>query len=71
MHLRAMVPACGVSMSVDRGIDNNEDPNIIDGKMYEMTAPMRTYGNTQPIVKFLDLTKQYQLTTVYFIWKCE
>jgi hypothetical protein len=24
---------------VDRGIDNNEDRNIIDGKMYEMTAP--------------------------------
>jgi uncharacterized protein YjiK len=25
---------------VDRGIDNNIDPNIIDGKMYEMTAPI-------------------------------
>jgi hypothetical protein len=24
---------------VARGIDNNEDPDIIDGKMYEMTAP--------------------------------
>jgi sugar lactone lactonase YvrE len=24
---------------VDRGIDNNDNPNIIDGKMYEMTAP--------------------------------
>ncbi|HEX6268593.1 MAG TPA: hypothetical protein VFZ43_00020 [Anaerolineales bacterium] len=24
---------------VDRGIDNNSDPNIIDGKMYEMTTP--------------------------------
>jgi parallel beta-helix repeat protein len=24
---------------VDRGIDNNSNPNIIDGKMYEMTAP--------------------------------
>ena len=24
---------------VDRGIDNNDDPNIIDGKMYELTAP--------------------------------
>lgn len=24
---------------VDRGIDNNDDPNIIDGKIYEMTAP--------------------------------
>lgn len=26
---------------VDRGIDNNTDPNIIDGKMYEMSAPVR------------------------------
>ncbi|UCE00845.1 MAG: SMP-30/gluconolactonase/LRE family protein [Chloroflexota bacterium] len=24
---------------VDRGIDNNTDPNIVDGKMYEVTAP--------------------------------
>jgi hypothetical protein len=24
---------------VDRGIDNNTDPNIVDGKMYEMSAP--------------------------------
>ena len=24
---------------VDRGIDNNPNPNIIDGKMYELTAP--------------------------------
>jgi sugar lactone lactonase YvrE len=24
---------------VDRGIDNNDNPNIVDGKMYEMTAP--------------------------------
>jgi hypothetical protein len=24
---------------VDRGIDNNYDPNIVDGKMYEMSAP--------------------------------
>ena len=24
---------------VDRGIDNNTDPNITDGKMYEITAP--------------------------------
>ena len=31
---------------VDRGIDNNTDPNIIDGKMYEMSAP----SNTQPTV---------------------
>jgi hypothetical protein len=26
---------------VDRGIDNNSDPKIIDGKLYEMTAPTR------------------------------
>jgi len=25
---------------VDRGIDNNENPNIIDGKLYELTAPL-------------------------------
>ena len=24
---------------LDRGIDNNSDPNIIDGKMFELTAP--------------------------------
>jgi uncharacterized protein YjiK len=24
---------------IDRGIDNNRDPNIVDGKMYEMTTP--------------------------------
>ena len=36
---------------VDRGIDNNENPNIIDGKMYEMTAPVSgTPGNTPPVV---------------------
>ncbi len=35
---------------VARGIDNNVDPNIIDGKMYEMTAPSITPGNTFPTV---------------------
>jgi hypothetical protein len=25
---------------LDRGIDNNTDPNIIDGRMYEMSAPL-------------------------------
>ena len=24
---------------VDRGIDNNDDPNIVDGKLYELTVP--------------------------------
>jgi hypothetical protein len=24
---------------VDRGVDNNDDPDIVDGKMYEVTAP--------------------------------
>jgi uncharacterized protein YjiK len=33
---------------VDRGIDNNTDPNIIDGKMYEMTAPA-TFSKTDPL----------------------
>jgi len=36
---------------VDRGVDNNNDPNIIDGKMYEMTAPVPiTPGNIPPVV---------------------
>jgi VCBS repeat-containing protein len=35
---------------VDRGIDNNTDPNIIDGKMYEMTSPSITEGNSPPAV---------------------
>jgi VCBS repeat-containing protein len=36
---------------VDRGIDNNTDPNIIDGKMFELTAPDPiTTGNLPPVV---------------------
>jgi hypothetical protein len=36
---------------IDRGIDNNSDPNIIDGKMYELTAPQSTTpGNLPPSV---------------------
>ncbi len=36
---------------VDRGIDNNSDPQIIDGKMYELTAPQPiTPGNLPPSV---------------------
>lgn len=36
---------------VDRGIDNNADPNIIDGKMFEITAPgLITPGNLPPTV---------------------
>jgi hypothetical protein len=35
---------------VDRGIDNNNDPRIIDGKMYEMTAPSSGSSNTAPVV---------------------
>ncbi len=36
---------------VDRGIDNNANPNIIDGRMYEMTAPVPgSPGNTPPVV---------------------
>ena len=31
---------------VDRAIDNNNDPRIIDGKMYEMTAPSSGSGPT-------------------------
>ena len=33
---------------VDRGIDNNTDPDIIDGKMYEMTAPA-TFSKIDPL----------------------
>ncbi|HBY97124.1 MAG TPA: hypothetical protein DEP84_24795, partial [Chloroflexi bacterium] len=32
---------------VDRGVDNNSDPNIIDGKMYEMTVPLPTSTPTE------------------------
>lgn len=36
---------------VDRGIDNNANPNIIDGKMFEVTAPSTiTPGNLPPVV---------------------
>jgi hypothetical protein len=31
---------------VDRGVDNNNDPNIVDGKMYEMSAPSVTPTKT-------------------------
>ena len=24
---------------VDRGVDNNNDPNAVDGKLYELTTP--------------------------------
>ena len=44
---------------VDRGIDNNIDPNIIDGKMYEMSAPssvMPTVTNSPTITGTLTLT---------------
>jgi uncharacterized protein YjiK len=36
---------------VDRGIDNNNDPNAVDGKLYEMTTPAANPpGNTPPSV---------------------
>jgi VCBS repeat-containing protein len=37
---------------VDRGLDNNQFPNEVDGKMYEMTAPVSTppITNTPPLV---------------------
>jgi hypothetical protein len=34
---------------VDRGIDNDNDPNIIDGKLYEMSAPS---SGTSPTATF-------------------
>jgi hypothetical protein len=33
---------------VDRGVDNNDDPNIIDGKMYELTAPTGSPTSAPP-----------------------
>ncbi|HET9496674.1 MAG TPA: hypothetical protein VFR15_20795, partial [Chloroflexia bacterium] len=36
---------------VDRGVDNNSDPNIVDGKLFEITAPPPlTPGNLPPVV---------------------
>jgi len=36
---------------LDRGIDNNSDPNIVDGKMFELTAPVPTPPvNAPPVV---------------------
>jgi hypothetical protein len=36
---------------VDRGIDNNDDPNIVDGKIFEITAPAPvTPSNAPPVV---------------------
>jgi hypothetical protein len=36
---------------VDRGIDNNANPKIVDGKMYEVTAPSTLPpGNLPPVV---------------------
>ena len=36
---------------VDRGVDNNSDPNAVDGKLYEMTTPAPgTPANTPPVV---------------------
>jgi uncharacterized protein YjiK len=35
---------------VDRAVDNNDNPNIIDGKMFELTAPVSgTPGNMPPM----------------------
>jgi sugar lactone lactonase YvrE len=35
---------------VDRGIDNNSDPRIVDGKIYEFTSPFGSSGNQPPSV---------------------
>ncbi len=32
---------------VDRGVDNDKFPNVIDGKMYEMTAPPPLFSDNQ------------------------
>jgi uncharacterized protein YjiK len=38
---------------VDRGVDNNSDPNITDGRMYEITAP----ASRTPLQTFTPTTK--------------
>jgi hypothetical protein len=35
---------------VDRGVDNNSDPNENDGKMYELTAPQPGATNSPPTI---------------------
>jgi cadherin domain-containing protein len=35
---------------VDRGVDNNNDPNAVDGKLYEMTTPGGPPGNNPPVI---------------------
>ena len=40
---------------VDRGIDNNVDPNIVDGKLFELSAPTPSPpSNTPPVVSAGD-----------------
>jgi hypothetical protein len=34
----------------DRGVDNNSDPNEVDGKIYEMTAPQTVPPNQDPTI---------------------
>ena len=49
---------------IDRGIDNNEDPKIVDGKMYEMTAPPFTPTVDSPPVAAKDVASTAQNTPV-------
>jgi uncharacterized protein YjiK len=35
---------------VDRGVDNNSDPNAVDGKLYEMTTPGGPPVNNPPVI---------------------
>ena len=34
----------------DRGVDNNSDPNEVDGKIYELTAPQPVSANQDPTI---------------------
>jgi hypothetical protein len=56
---------------VDRGVDNNNDPNIVDGKMFEMSAPVRTLttttitpDTTNPSVTGQSITFHYNVTAI-------
>jgi hypothetical protein len=51
---------------VDRGIDNNNDPNIVDGKMYEMSTPVRTLTTTTISSDLPDPSVVGQAVTINF-----
>ena len=48
---------------VDRGIDNNDNPNIIDGKLYELTAP--SFGPTATPSETFTATSTFTPTPTF------